>query len=261
MRENRVKAKLRQGKVAFGTYVGLADPALIEIIGLAGFDAAFIDTEHSAFDHHLVAEMVRIADLIGITALVRVPENNPKVILRYLDMGAHGIQVPHVKDKEGAIAAVKAIRYAPLGERGVAGSTRATRYGAIPLQEHIRTSNTEILLAVMIEDVEALDNIEAIAAVDGVDLLAIGPSDLSQSLGVTDGQDPKIRGVVEKIAAAVRKVGKAKMSISLGHASFPLKPAQLKEMGVGYANCGPPDVLRLLNAYRQQVQDIQSQIS
>ena len=80
MRENRVKAKIRQGKLALGTYVGLADPALVEIIGLAGFDAAFIDMEHTAFDLKTVQEMARACDLVGITSLVRVPDNNPKFI-------------------------------------------------------------------------------------------------------------------------------------------------------------------------------------
>ncbi len=260
MTQNRVKTKIREGKLAIGTYVNLADPALVEIIGLAGFDAAFIDTEHSAFDFGLVQEMIRAADLAGITSIIRVPENNPKTILRVLDMGAQGIQVPHIKNRNDALAAAEAVRYPPLGRRGMAGSTRAARYGMIGMTEHIATSNSEVLLVVMVEDKEALDNLEDIASVDGVDLLAVGPSDLSQSLGVSDSQDPRLKKAVEGVAATLRRVGKAKMAIPLGHPSFPLNPAQLQEMGVGYANCGPADAQRLLNSYRQQVQQIQAQL-
>lgn len=115
MRPNLIKEGIRQGKLAIGTYVNLADPAVVEIIGLAGFDAAFIDMEHSAFDLLLVQEMIRACDLTGITSLVRVPDNNPKTILRVLDMGAQGIQVPHIGGKDGALSAVRAVRYALAG--------------------------------------------------------------------------------------------------------------------------------------------------
>lgn len=258
MRENRVKVNMKRGKLSIGTYVGLADPALVEIIGLAGFDAAFIDTEHSAFDFKLIQEMARAADLVGITSLVRVPENNPKTILRILDMGVQGIQVPHVKNRDDAVFAVKATRFAPLGERGMAGSTRATRYGMIPLIEHITTSNSEILLALMVEDKEALDNLEDIAAVDGVDLIVVGPSDLSQALGISDSNDPRLKSTIEHISTSLRRLGKAKLAFPLGHPAFPLNAAQLQKLGVAYANCGPPDVRRLLDSYRQQVEAIRA---
>ncbi len=166
MRENRIKAKIREGKLAIGTYAGLADPALVEIIGLAGFDAAFIDMEHSAFDFKLVEEMARACDVVGISSLARVPDNNPKTILRILDMGVQGIQVPHIKNSDDALAVVRAVRYAPLGERGMGGSTRATRYGAVPLNEHIVTYNSEIILAVMVEDMEAIRQLEDIATIE-----------------------------------------------------------------------------------------------
>lgn len=260
MRENRVKTKIRQGKLAIGTYVGLAEPALVEIIGLAGFDAAFIDMEHSAFDFKLVQEMARACDLVGITSLVRVPDNNPKTILRILEMGVQGIQVPHIANRDDALAIVNAARYAPLGERGMAGSTRATRYGALPLKEHIATSNSEILLAAMIEDKEAIEQLEEIASVEGLDLIAIGPSDLSQSLGVSDSRDPRLKKTIEEISATLRKVGKAKMTFPLNIPAFPLNAVELQQMGVAYANCGPSDVQRLLRSYQQQVQEIQAQL-
>ena len=260
MRKNRVKDKIRQGKLAIGTYVGLADPAIVEIIGLAGFDAAFIDMEHSAFDFKVVQEMARACDLVGITSLVRVPDNNPKTILRVLEMGVQGIQVPHIANRDDALAAVQAARYAPLGERGMGGSTRAARYGAVPMREHMATSNSEILLAAMVEDKEAIEQLEEIASVEGLDLIAIGPSDLSQSLGVSDSRDPLLKKTIEGISATLRKVGKAKMTFPLNQASFPLNAVELQKLGVVYTNCGPPDVRRLLNSYQQQVKEIQAQL-
>ena len=131
MHENRVKSKIGKGRLALGKYIGIADPAVVEVVGLAGFDAAFIDMEHTSFDLPMVEAMIRACDLAGITSIVRVPDNNAKTILRVLDAGAQGIQVPHIADASDGGAAVKAVRYAPLGERGMAGSTRAARYGGL----------------------------------------------------------------------------------------------------------------------------------
>ena len=260
MIKNRVKEKIRQGQLAFGTYVYLEDPAVIEIIGLAGFDSAFIDMEHSAFDLPLVERMVRACDLAGICSLVRVPDNNPKTILRVLETGAQGIQVPHITGVADALEAVKAVRYAPLGERGMGGPTRATRFGSVPMGEHISTSNSEVLLAVMVEDMEAMQQLEEIASLDGLDLIAIGPSDLSQALGISDPADPKLKQVIEEVSRRLKKVGQARMTLPLGNASFPVTVAELKRLGVAYTNCNPADVSRLLSSYRQQMKDIRAQL-
>ena len=134
MRQNRVKKLMREGKLALGKYVSLADPQVVEIIGIAGFDAAFIDMEHTGFDLRTVEEMIRASDLAGVTSMVRVPDNDAKLILRILDMGAEGIIVPHIEGLEGAKRAVDAVRYPPLGDRGGAGGTRAARFGAVLLE-------------------------------------------------------------------------------------------------------------------------------
>ena len=115
MRQNRVKKVMREGQLAIGTYVALGDPQVVEIIGLAGFDAAFIDMEHTTFDLTLVEEMIRAADLAGVTSIVRIPGNDSSLILRLLDAGAEGIIIPHVEGLEGAKQAVDAVRYPPLG--------------------------------------------------------------------------------------------------------------------------------------------------
>src|SRR5271170_3809878 len=162
MKENRVKHILRDGGLALGTYVGgIADPQIVEIIGLAGFDAAFIDMEHTTYDPARCA-----ARGYGGRAYRDHADSAHTFILRLLDMGVQGIQVPHVSSAETAREAVKAVRYPPLGERGMAAGSRAADYGRIALVEHMAQSNREILLACMIEDMAAVERIDEIAAVE-----------------------------------------------------------------------------------------------
>lgn len=259
MRENRVKRVMREGGLALVSQVGFTDPAVVEIIALAGFDGAFIDMEHTGFDLQLVGDMIRIADLTGITSIVRVPENNPKLILRILDMGAQGIQVPHIEGIEGARRAVDAVRYPPLGQRGAAGSTRAAGYGSTPWQEHMRTSNEEILLVIMTEDRRGINDIEAIAALDGVDLISLGPTDLSAALGITDPKDPRLRQTFAELARKVNQVGKAKVYIPVYHPALYLTPQDLVQMGVNYTSVAPPPPTIVLNALRDSARRIREE--
>ena len=250
MRENRVKRVMREGKLAIGSYVSFADPAVVEIAGLAGFDAAFIDMEHTSIDLNMVEQMVRAAELVGITPVVRVPDNDAKFILRILDLGAQGIIIPHVEGVEGARKAVDAVRYSPMGSRGGAGNTRAARYGAVSWREHVETSNREVLLSVMVEDQHALDQVEGIAAVEGIDLVALGP---------TDPKDPRLRAKVDEIAAKIRDVGKAKLSIPVHHAALPLTPQDLVALGEGYTHVGPPPYAIVLNTLREAASRVREQ--
>ena len=254
MQQNRVKKILREGGLALGTHVGgIPDPQIVELIGLAGFDAAFIDMEHTTFDLHDVQAMVLAAERVGVTPIVRTPGFDPAFILRLLDMGVQGVQVPHVSSAAVAREAVKAVRYPPEGERGMAAGSRAANFGKTPLLEHMAQSNREVLLACMIEDMEAVEQIEEIAAVDGVDLLAVGPSDLSRSLGVSGHPDhPKLIAAIDRVHAAVRNGGSVRLAIPLNHGAFPRNAAQLKELGVGYTNCAPTPEARLLKSLSDQ---------
>jgi 2-keto-3-deoxy-L-rhamnonate aldolase RhmA len=256
MRENRVKRVTREGGLAIASHIGFSDPAVVEIIALAGFDAAFIDMEHSSFDLQLVAEMIRVADLAGITSVVRVPDNDTKLILRILEMGAQGIQVPHITGVEGAKRAVEAVRYPPVGDRGGAGSTRAAGYGSVPWKDHVRTSNEEILLVVMTEDQQGFDEIEAIAGVEGVDLIALGPTDISAALGFTERGDPRLRQAFEELAGKVKKVGKAGLYIPVYHSALYLTPQDLIQMGVNYTSVAPAPPIIVLNSLRESAKRI-----
>src|SRR2546423_6602330 len=152
MQENRVKRIMNEGGLALGTHTGgIADPQVVEIIGHAGFDAAFIDMEHTSFDLPTVQLMVMAAERVGITSLVRTPGFDPAFILRLLDMGVQGIQVPHVSDPETAREAVKAVRYPPEGDRGMAAGSPAAEFGQGPLLDPMARSNRQILPARLIE--------------------------------------------------------------------------------------------------------------
>jgi 4-hydroxy-2-oxoheptanedioate aldolase len=255
MQTNRVKKILKEGGLALGTYTGgIADPQIVEIIGHAGYDAAFIDMEHTSFDLGDIQLMVMAAERAGITPIVRTPGFDPAFILRLLDMGVQGIQVPHINDARAAREAVKAVRYAPLGDRGMAGASRASGYGTISMKDHMERSNREITLAVMVEDLPALAEIDAIASTEGVDIVAVGPSDMSRALGVGGTSDhPKLVETIHRVADAVRKGGVARLALPMNHATFPRNAGQLRELGVGYSNCAPAPEVRMLKSMQAQV--------
>jgi 2-keto-3-deoxy-L-rhamnonate aldolase RhmA len=257
MIENRAKRIVREGGIAFGTYVGgIADPQIVELIGHAGFDAAFIDLEHTSFDLRDVQLMVMAAERVGVTPVVRTPGFDPAFILRLLDMGVQGIQLPHINSADDARAAVQAVRYAPLGSRGMASGTRASDYGKVPPKEHMEQSNREIMLAVMIEELSALDEIEDIATTEGIDLVVVGPADMSRALGVPGQTNhPRLVETINRVADAVRRSGVTRLALPMNNAVFPRNAAELKALGVGYANCAPSPEVRLLHALKTQVSE------
>lgn len=259
LRENRVKRMVREGKLALSAHVSFADPALVEIVGIAGLDAAFIDMEHTTLTTQTVEGLIRAADLVGITPIVRVPDHNPKTILQLLDAGAQGIQAPHVQTAAEARELVKAVRYEPLGERGAAGSSRAAGYGSVPWAEHVKRSNEEILLLVMCEDKKGIENLDAIAAVEGVDVIIVAPTDLSESLGLRGNFDA-LRKVYQDVASRLRRIGKAKLSAPLGHPAMPFNAKELKAMGVVYASVHPPMGARLIRSFKDEVARIRKDL-
>src|ERR1700716_3648600 len=232
---------MNEGGLALGTHTGgIADPQIVEIIGQAGFAAAFIDMEHTSFDLPTVQLMVMAAERVGITPIVRTPGFDPAFILRLLDLGVQGIRGPHVSDPQPAREAVKAVLSPPQGDRGMAAGSRAADFGKTPLLDHMAKSNREILLACMIEDMAAVERIDEIAAVEGGGLLAVGPSDLSRSLGVSGQPDPPGRvAAIDRVREAVKKGGVVRLALPLNHAAFPRNAAQLRDLGAGYTNCAP----------------------
>jgi 2-keto-3-deoxy-L-rhamnonate aldolase RhmA len=136
----------------------------------------------------------------------------------------------------------------------MAGASRASDYGKIALKDHMEQSNREITLAVMVEDLPALQEIDAIASVEGVDIVAVGPSDMSRALGVGGTSNhPKLVETIHRVADAVRKGGVARLALPMNHPTLPRNAAELRELGVGYCNCAPSPEVRILTSMQAQV--------
>lgn len=183
MLENRTKAKLAAGEAVFGCFVRTAEPQLVEYVAMLGWDFLIFDAEHGSLVPSEVENLVRAAEPRGTSPFVRTTTNDPSTILRFLDTGAHGIHVPWVNTPDEVERAVRSVKYAPRGNRGLAGS-RASEWGLRePLSAYVERANCETLVAIHIETQEAVDAIDDYLAIDGVDVLFLGPTDLSQSLG------------------------------------------------------------------------------
>lgn len=205
MLSNPVKAKLRAGEAAFGTICPLPSPEVVEIIGVAGYDCVLIDLEHGPLDVETVQAMGRACRATGIAPLARVPDGNPKTILRMLDSGCLGVMVPQIETPEQAADIVAACRYPPAGRRSLAGNTVAANWGVVPAVDHVRASNEAVLSIVQIETRRALDAVEKIVRVPGLDMIFIGPNDLSTSLGHPgEMRHPEVQEAIRRILKAAR---------------------------------------------------------
>lgn len=204
---NKVKRALKEGRSMFGVFTMAPSGDLIEVMGYAGFDFVIIDTEHGRFNIETLENLIRAADCVDLVPIVRVP-NDPSTILRVLEAGCLGVQIPQVNTKEEAYRAVQSVKYHPEGQRGMAFSTRAGHYGFRSLEEHLAISNREILLAVQIENIRGVDNLSEILTIKGIDVFFVGPADLSQSLGLP-GQinHPKVQQTMEQIISKVTNNG------------------------------------------------------
>jgi 4-hydroxy-2-oxoheptanedioate aldolase len=208
IRQNKLKRFLSEGKTVFGSSVRLPEPGLVEALGYAGFDYVLIDGEHGSMGWAAMERMILAAYAADTTPIVRVVKNEPELIMRALDIGAMGILVPHVCTEADARLLKYTALYPPDGRRGV-GVGRGGRWGAIPMDEYFRTSNAEVVLMAMIEDAEAIENIEAIAAV-GLDILWVGTHDLAASYSLL-GQitHPRVLAAGDRVVAAGKRANTA----------------------------------------------------
>jgi 2-keto-3-deoxy-L-rhamnonate aldolase RhmA len=233
---SRMKETLNRGEIAYGSFCALKDPAIMEILGYAGFDFGIIDLEHSALDLSTMEHFIRAAKVAGLTSIVRTPQMDFATILRAVENGADGVMVPHLMSREMGEKVVSMAKYAPIGMRGIDGSTRVAKYGNVPMADHMKEQNERVLVIGMIEDKEAVANIDEILTTKGLDLLFIGAADLSCSYGLPHQvTHPTVRNAIktvfERAARAGMKVGvpaydgkQAKEVADLG-ASFITSPA------------------------------------
>jgi len=210
MRKNLTKEKIKAGKTAYGVFVNLGGPAIVEIIGLIGFDFVIFDAEHGPMGVESCEHMVRAADNVNITPVIRVAVNIPQNILRYLDIGALGIQMPMINTKADAESVVRAVKYPPEGSRGLAG-VRAANYGITgPLGDYVKEANYETMVIIHVESMQAVDSLKDILTVPGIDVIFIGPNDLSSAMGYP-GQvnHPEVQKMIDNLLKEIHAAEKA----------------------------------------------------
>ena len=205
---NPFKAALKANRAQIGLWSSLSSSYTVEVIAGAGFDWLLLDMEHSPNDLESLLGQLQAAAPYPSHPVVRVPWNDMVAIKRVLDVGAQSLLVPYVSTAQEATAAVSYTRYPPRGVRGVAGSTRATRFGRI--KDYAQRAHREICLLVQAETAAALDQIEAICSVEGVDGVFIGPADLHASLGYAgEIANPAVQPRIDEAIRRIRRAGKA----------------------------------------------------
>jgi 2-keto-3-deoxy-L-rhamnonate aldolase RhmA len=199
------RERLRGGEKLYGTILNIPSAGIAEILAAAGFDWLFIDTEHGAIGTSALVSILQAVDR-DVACIVRVPSLDGGAIKRVLDMGAHGIIVPQVETGAEAAEAVRLARYAPDGERGM-GLARAHGYG-FRFSEYLATANEQVAVIVQAEHARAVENIEAIASVEGIDAVFLGPYDLSASLGrAGDIDHPEVVAAIGRVTDACQAAG------------------------------------------------------
>ena len=231
MRTNTLKAKLAAGQAATVIAPLGSSASLVELLGYFGFDGVFIDCEHGPSGWEDVEHMIRAAELAGYSSVVRVEDHAGATITRALDRGAAGIQVPHVNSAAEAAAVVQAAKFAPLGHRGWSGGRGA--YGTDPLS-FARQANEQTLVAVMLEETAALDNLDELLRVEYIDVFFVAPGDLAQSMGLP-GQTshPHVTAAIDDALRRIRAAGRVSGTLTT--------PATLEhhlELGVQFLYVG-----------------------
>jgi 2-keto-3-deoxy-L-rhamnonate aldolase RhmA len=205
---NEFKAALAAGQRQIGIWSSLASNIAAEILSDAGFDWILLDCEHSPNEVPTLLTQLQAVRGGSASAVVRPPWNDLVMVKRVLDLGPQSVLVPYVQTVEEAERAVLATRYPPKGLRGVSGGARSSRYGRI--RDYLKKADDEICLLVQVETRESLDRLDDIAAVEGVDGVFIGPSDLSASFGhIGEFGHPEVQAAIEDAAKRIRKAGKA----------------------------------------------------
>jgi 4-hydroxy-2-oxoheptanedioate aldolase len=200
MLSKTLRENMRAGKPLSGCTISGHATEQIEVLGLLGYDFAFLDSEHWPLTDREILDLITAGDAVDLPCLVRVRENSPSAIQHAMDSGAAGVIVPDVSDLRQALDVVRAVKYSPLGCRGLS-TTRASRYGiGVSLAEYVQYANEKSVIVCQIESNEALQNSDEIMSVDEIDVVFIGTTDLSHSMGYT-GQlsDPKVTEAVDHI--------------------------------------------------------------
>ncbi|WP_153067164.1 HpcH/HpaI aldolase family protein [Steroidobacter cummioxidans] len=235
-----LKARMQAGETVLGLLNPYGDPNQAELLAMSGWDFIIFDAEHGSLGPREVQDLVRACERRGCTPLVRTPGREPHMVNRFLDAGSRGIMAPMINDAAGAAELVRAVKYPPLGARGLA-PTRAASFGlAGTLSAYIESANSETLVIAQIETAEAVDRVQEILACDQVDVVFIGPADLSTSLGhCMDLKHPKVIGAIQNVARAVAGSGKH-LGILIAQ---PEQAAMARSLGARFIACYMDSVL------------------
>jgi len=210
IQSNKTKQKLKQGQPVYGVISTSGDPQLAELFGIAGFDYYMLDAEHGLIDPAQTVNTIRACERTDITPMVRIGSKDPKLVLQYLDAGMMGVMMPGLESVEEVKMLVDAVKYFPLGKRGM-GISRAsayTSYSGTTALEYINFSNEQTMVIIQFEDEKLFDVFPAMCAVEGLDACIIGPRDLSLNMGFPDGHNhPEVQTAIDQALGIMREAG------------------------------------------------------
>ncbi len=205
MKKNNLKVRLKKGETVLGTWCVLPSPAVVNVLAASELDFLIFDMEHGPINYETAENMIRAAEVENCTPLIRVPRNDEAEILRALDIGAHGVVVPHIESVEQCQLALKSMKYFPIGERGLSPFTRAGGYDPAQPEKYAEKANQETMSILIIEGQNAVANLDKIIDDPRIDVVYFGLCDLSQALGIPGQLDhPKLKKYVEDCVKRVR---------------------------------------------------------
>ena len=209
IRPNKIKENLKSNKQSIVLSGYFDSPNQVEFISSMNVDGVWIEGEHGPIDFSDIPNISRACDIYGVTSIFRITSHDYGLIYRYLDLGAQGLVIPHVRTKEEAISIVNAAKYHPIGERGMFTSRRGL---SVPKNKYMDYANEDSLIIVIIEDVKAISNLDEIIKVENIDVFFVAPNDLAQSMGIAnsntkDKLNQEIYKAIQKIQKANKKVG------------------------------------------------------
>jgi 4-hydroxy-2-oxoheptanedioate aldolase len=209
LKTNKLKQKLARGEAVIGTFIKSTDPAVTEVLCISGMDFVILDNEHTAMCKETMVNLIRVTEIYDVPVIVRVRDNDTPQILQALDAGAYGVQVPNLRTAQDARKAIHSIYYAPKGTRGFANTNRTAAYGLMDVKEYIRLADENLLFVGYCETREAYENLDEILTLAGLDIVFMGPSDLSQAFGVL-GQvtHPIVLDAIDTIIEKTLRAGK-----------------------------------------------------
>ncbi len=212
--KNAIREKLSAGQTVIGMLVFTGSPMVVEMSAVAGMDFVIVDMEHSALDIEHAAHLIRAADAAGVTPFIRVPQVDAPLIKKLLNLGAAGIVLPHA-NQESCKELLDAMRYAPLGARGACQIVRSAGYTRGDWNTHAERANREVMAIALLEEAATIQAFETLAAMPGIDMFFVGPTDLSISLGVPGAtfDDAKMSAALDRVVAIARSQGRYVMTL------------------------------------------------